>query len=107
MSHRVLAALFAVLALPLFADDAVKIDSATLGGLRARSIGPAAMGGRIAAIDGSGESPVTLYAGAASGGVWKSTDGGVQFKPVFDEDTDSLGGIPIGPANEETAWVAS
>src|ERR1041385_1645322 len=84
-----------LLALPLLADDAAKIDSSTLGGLRARSIGPAAMGGRIAAIDGAGDSPVTLYVGAASGGVWKSTDGGFSFKPVFDEHTQSIGAIAL------------
>src|ERR1051326_2056767 len=87
------------IALPLLADDAAKIDSATLGGLRARSIGPAAMGGRIAAPGGGGAgpgaSPVTLYVGAASGGVWKSTDGGFSFKPVFDEHTQSIGAIAI------------
>src|SRR5437764_1828460 len=96
-----------LLTLPLLADDAAKIDSATLGGLRARSIGPAAMGGRIAAIDGSGESPLTLYAGAASGGVWKSTDGGFSFKPVFDEHTQSIGAIAIDPSNKETVWVGT
>ena len=93
--------------LPLLADDAAKLDSSMLGGLRARSIGPAAMGGRIAAIDGSGDSPVTLYAGAASGGVWKSTDGGFSFKPVFDEHTQSIGAIAVDPSNKETVWVGT
>jgi len=96
-----------LLALPLLADDAAKIDSATLGGLQARSIGPAAMGGRIAAIDGAGDSPLTLYVGAASGGVWKSTDGGFTFKPVFDEHTQSIGAVAIDPSNKETVWVGT
>src|SRR5207244_6996637 len=72
------------LPISLLADEPIKLDSSTLGGLRARSIGPAAMGGRIAAIDGVGESPATVWVGAASGGVWKSTDDGTTFKPVFD-----------------------
>jgi len=99
-------ALAAALAGAAFADD-VKIDSATFGGLRARSIGPAAMGGRIAAIDATSDSPSTIYAGAASGGVWKSTDGGVTFKPVFDEHTQSIGAIAIDPSNKEQVWVGT
>jgi len=62
----------------------VEIDSSTFGGLEARSIGPANMGGRIAAIDAVGQDPLTVYVGAAGGGVWKSTDAGLTFKPVFD-----------------------
>ena len=100
-----LAALF--LALPLFADDAVKLDSSTLGGLHARSIGPAVMGGRIAAIDGVGESPATVWVGAASGGVWKSTDDGTTFKPVFDEHTQSIGAIAVDPSKHDTVWVGT
>src|SRR3954454_1356871 len=93
-SIRILATIaFAVaaLSLPLSADEPVKLDSATLGGLRARSIGPAAMGGRIAAIDGVGDAPAAIWVGAASVGVWRSTDDGTTFKPVFDEYTQSIG----------------
>jgi len=95
------------LSLPLFAQDAVKLDSSTLGGLRARSIGPAVMGGRIAAIDGVGESPATVWVGAASGGVWKSTDDGTTFKPVFDEHTQSIGAIAVDPSKHDTVWVGT
>ena len=63
----------------------VEIDSSTFGGLEARSIGPAVMSGRIAAIDGVASDPLTFYVGAASGGVWKSTDAGTTFKSVFDD----------------------
>jgi photosystem II stability/assembly factor-like uncharacterized protein len=102
-----LLALLAALAIPALADDAVKIDSSTFGGLRARSIGPAAMGGRIAAIDATADAPLTVYVGAASGGVWKSTDGGTTFKPVFDEYNQSIGAIAIDPSNKETVWVGT
>jgi len=104
----------ALTALPLAAQTApeaeeVKLDSSTLGGLRARSIGPAAMGGRIAAIDGyaSADAPAVLYAGAASGGVWKSTDNGTSFKPVFDEHIQSVGAITIDKSNPQTVWVGT
>jgi photosystem II stability/assembly factor-like uncharacterized protein len=101
-------AIFTLLTVPLLAaDDAVKLDSSTLGGLRARSIGPAVMGGRIAAIDGTADSPSTIYIGAASGGVWKSTDNGTSFKPVFEENTQSIGAIAIDKANPQTVWVGT
>jgi len=89
------------------ADETVKIDSATLGGLRARSIGPAVMGGRIAAIDGVGGSPATVWVGAASGGVWKSTDDGTTFKPVFDDYNQSIGAIAVDPSKHDTVWVGT
>jgi hypothetical protein len=61
----------------------VKFDSETISGLGARNIGSAAMSGRVAALDAVQEgNRITLYVGAASGGVWKSTNGGTTFKPV-------------------------
>jgi photosystem II stability/assembly factor-like uncharacterized protein len=103
------AALAAVAALALaMPAGAAEIDSATLGGLAARSIGPAVMSGRIAAIDGGvADGKLTLYVGAASGGVWKSTDGGVRFDPVFDDYVQSIGAIEVDPANGNTVWVGT
>jgi photosystem II stability/assembly factor-like uncharacterized protein len=103
--RRALASL--LVALPLLAQEEIKLDSSTLGGLSARSIGPAVMGGRIAAIDGTADSPSTIYVGAASGGVWKSTDGGTTFKPVFDEHNQSIGAITIDPSKPSTVWVGT
>jgi photosystem II stability/assembly factor-like uncharacterized protein len=85
----------------------VEIDSSTFGGLEARSIGPAVMSGRISAIAGVPEDPLTLYVGAASGGVWKSKDGGITWKPVFDEHAQSIGAIAIDPANPNSVWVGT
>src|SRR5258708_3181223 len=104
---RTLAVALLAIATAALADDTVKIDSSTLSGLRARAIGPAAMGGRIATIDATSDSPSTVYAGAAGGGVWKSTDGGFTFKPVFDEYTQSIGAIAIDPSNTQTVWVGT
>ncbi len=85
----------------------VKVDSYTFGGLEARSIGPAIMSGRIAALDAtSGDTPV-IYVGTASGGVWKSKDGGIGFKPIFDEHNQSIGAIKIDPNNTEKVWVGT
>jgi photosystem II stability/assembly factor-like uncharacterized protein len=86
------------------------IDSGTISGLGARNIGSAAMSGRISALagytDASGK--ITLFVGAASGGVWKSTDGGTTFKPVFDEQpVQSIGAIALDPSNPKNVWVGS
>jgi len=65
--------------------QAAKVDSETISGLGARNIGSAAMSGRIAAIAAVHEGDrLTVYAATASGGVWKSVNGGTTFKPVFD-----------------------
>ena len=81
------------------AQPSYKFDAATVSGLPARNIGSAAMSGRIAAIAGRAEDDgkVTLFVGAASGGVWKSLDGGTTFKPVFDRQPVT-GGSTAAPA---------
>ncbi len=85
----------------------VEIDSATFGGLKARAIGPAVMSGRISAIDGNAADPVTIWVGAASGGVWKSENAGLSFEPVFDDHTQSIGAVRIDPSNPDTVWVGT
>ena len=92
------------------ADGATVIDSGTISGLGARNIGSASMSGRISALAGytdpSGK--LTLFVGAASGGVWKSTDGGTTFKPVFDEQpVQSIGAIGLDPSNPKNVWVGT
>src|SRR6266478_215531 len=87
---------------------ATVIDSGTISGLGARNIGSAAMSGRISALDGytDASGKITLFVGAASGGVWKSTDGGTTFKPVFDEQpVQSIGAIALDPSNPKNVWV--
>src|SRR5262252_1350525 len=96
------------LTLAVFAQD-VTLDSDMISGLPIRSIGPAAMGGRIADIAAVREGArLTIYAGSASGGVWKSVDGGTTFKPVFDKQRSlSIGSISIDPQNPKTVWVGT
>jgi photosystem II stability/assembly factor-like uncharacterized protein len=96
-----------VLAASAARAQAVRIDSETLGGLEARSIGPAAMGGRVTAVDGVAGDRVTIYAGAAGGGLWKSADGAVQFSPIFDKYNQSIGAIAIDPHAPATLWVGT
>ena len=90
-------------------QPAVKVDSETISGLGARNIGSAAMSGRIAAIDAVHEGArLTIYVGTASGGVWKSTNGGTTFKPVFDKQpVQSIGAVTIDPKNPKVVWVGT
>lgn len=99
-------AAFALLAATA-AGAQVKITSDSFGGLAARDIGPAVMSGRIAALDAVAGDPLTIYVGAASGGVWKSSDSGVTWKPIFDEHTQSIGAVRVDPANPKTIWVGT
>jgi photosystem II stability/assembly factor-like uncharacterized protein len=91
------------------ATAAVRYDSSTLSGLGARNIGSAAMSGRISAMDAyEQDGKVILYVGAASGGVWKSRDGGATFESLFDrESAQSVGAITIDPNNKDTIWVGT
>ena len=59
-------------------------DITGLAGLKARSIGPSGMSGRISAIDAVNADPNIIYVGAATGGLWKSTSGGVTWTPLTD-----------------------
>src|SRR6476661_5862232 len=81
----VLASLF-LCAIPVYAADA-PFSSSSISGLGARNIGSAAMSGRISCIAGVHEpsGKITLFVGSASGGVWKSDDGGTRYRPIFDE----------------------
>jgi len=97
---------WALAAAALHAED-LKINADTFGGLQARAIGPATMSGRIAAIDAVPTDPLTLYVGAASGGVWKTIDGGNTFRSVFDQHTQSIGAVRVDPTDAKTIWVGT
>jgi photosystem II stability/assembly factor-like uncharacterized protein len=91
------------------AQPGLEIDASTFGGLAARPIGPAITSGRIAAIDGAAAAgaPLTLFIGSAGGGVWRSKDGGLTFRPVFDEHNQSIGAVRIDPRDARTVWVGT
>jgi photosystem II stability/assembly factor-like uncharacterized protein len=106
----VVLALAALLALPAQVTAAVTFDSGSISGLGARNIGSATMSGRVAAFDAveNKDGKTTLFVGAASGGVWKSTDGGITYKPVFDrQPVQSVGAVVIDPSNPQTIWVGT
>lgn len=73
-----------------------------------RNIGPASMGGRIADIAGVPGDPNLVYAAAGSGGLFKSTNAGTTWTPIFDhEATISIGGIAIDEKHPDTIWVGT
>ena len=83
-------------------NDSVRVDSNLFSGLEARNVGPATMSGRVAAIDGvMVKDRLTLYVGAASGGVWKSENGGTTFKPVFDNTRSPSARSPSIPISQD------
>ncbi len=65
------------------------------------------MSGRITCIDGVPGDRVTLWAGAADGGVWMSKDGATTWKPVFDKQAMSIGAIRISPSDPKRVWVGT
>jgi photosystem II stability/assembly factor-like uncharacterized protein len=84
------------------------LDAELLEGLAARSLGPAAVSGRITAIDVVSSNPNHIVIGAASGGVWISENGGLTWKPVFDDQAvASIGAIAINQSNPDIIWVGT
>jgi len=76
--------------------------------LKVRSVGPANMSGRITAIDVVRADPNVMYVGAASGGVWKSENGGTRWEPVFDDQpTQNIGALAIQQDQPDVVWVGT
>jgi photosystem II stability/assembly factor-like uncharacterized protein len=101
------AALTVVLLLSsLPAVPSAQVDTSLFAGLRWRSIGPN-RGGRSQAIAGSPSRPYEYYFGATGGGVWKTTDAGVTWRPVSDRQikTSSPGAIQISASNPDVVYV--
>ncbi|HJT52828.1 MAG TPA: hypothetical protein VJ848_03185, partial [Candidatus Angelobacter sp.] len=79
-----------------------------LANIKFRNLGPAAGGGRVAAVVGVPGKPNIYYAGAAGGGVWATHDGGLTWKPIFEkESTASIGAIALAPSNPNLIWVGT
>src|SRR5216110_1417931 len=99
-----------LVSLSVFGATEAPYNSGTISGLGARNIGSATMSGRISAIAGVKESSgkITLFVGAASGGVWKSEDSGTRYRPVFDEQpVQSIGAVALDPKNSKNVWVGT
>ncbi|MGK7391989.1 MAG: WD40/YVTN/BNR-like repeat-containing protein [Candidatus Cyclobacteriaceae bacterium M2_1C_046] len=91
-----------------FNASAQKIDMKHMVDMEPRSIGPAGMSGRVTAIDVVTENPDIIYAGTASGGLWKSESGGIDWMPIFDEQpVASIGAVAIQQSNPSVIWVGT
>ena len=83
-------------------------DKGPFAQLHVRDLGPAVAGGRVSAVAGIPGDPLTYYVGAAAGGVWKTSDGGENWKPVFEhEATASIGAIAVSRSNPSIVWVGT
>jgi photosystem II stability/assembly factor-like uncharacterized protein len=79
-----------------------------LNRLEWRSVGPAAMGGRVSGIEGVPGNPRLLYAATGSGGLFKTVNGGVTWQGIFERpETISIGDIAIDPKHPDTVWVGT
>ncbi|WP_207435569.1 VPS10 domain-containing protein [Sabulibacter ruber] len=88
--------------------QAQTVPMAQFGQMKARSIGPGVMSGRITAIDAVVSNPEIIYVGSASGGVWKSENGGTTFTPIFDEQPNiNIGAVAIQQSNPNVVWVGT
>ena len=105
MIKKVLPFLIGLFTLPVFAQT--KIRSSTFGSMEARWLGPGTMSGRITAIDGVSGDGKTIYVGTAGGGIWKTTNGGASFKPIFDKYCMSIGAITIDPNNPNIIYAGA
>ena len=84
------------------------LSAATFSEFRLRAVGPALMSGRISAIAVHPDDKQTWYLGVASGGVWKTTNAGITFTPVFQNEASySIGAVVIDPAHPNTLWVGT
>ena len=90
----------------VFLSALAQTQSSVFENLKFRFIGPE--GNRTIAIAGIPENPMTTYIGAASGGLWKTTDAGSTWNPIFDDqEVSSIGSLAITPTNPDIVWVGT
>ncbi|MFT4858005.1 MAG: hypothetical protein ACI942_003402, partial [Planctomycetota bacterium] len=91
-----------------FSSYSQQVDMDLFKSMKIRNVGPAGMSGRITSIDAVDANPTIIYAGAASGGLWKSTSGGISWNPIFDDQKiHSIGAISIHQKNPDLIWVGT
>jgi len=85
-----------------------QVDTKHFEGLSYRFIGPAGMGGRVTDVESVPGKPHVAYVGTGGGGLWKTTNGGTTWTPIFErQNTFSIGDIALDPQNPETIWVGT
>ncbi|AXT53780.1 hypothetical protein D1818_24250 [Aquimarina sp. BL5] len=104
----IIAGLSLVFSLGIQAQDIVLKGKELFGKLEARHIGPALMSGRVIDLENHPTNSRIIYVGTAGGGVWKSSNGGASFAPIFDDYAQSIGAVSIDPNDpDNTVWVGT
>ncbi len=86
----------------------LRVDAGTFSSLAARGLGPAIMSGRVGDLAVNPARPSEFYVAVASGGVWKTVNGGVSFTPIFDtQGSFSIGCLALEPGNASVLWVGT
>jgi len=84
-----------------------QFDQSLIRGMKWRLVGPF-RGGRVLAVEGIADEPNVYYMGAVAGGVWKTTDGGHRWEPLFDrQSVSSIGSIAVAPSNHDIIYAGS
>ncbi len=97
-----------ILFLSIFSLQAQKIDMNLMNDLKPRNIGPAGMSGRVTAIEVNLSNTNIIYAGTASGGIWKSTNEGTSWTPIFEnKKAASIGALAIYQKNPDIIWAGT
>src|SRR5205807_4762723 len=88
--------------------SAPPLSAALFKNLKARSIGPAVMGGRVSDIAIDPRNPFIFYVGLGHGGIFKTNDNGVTFQPIFDKQPMlSIGALAVAPSDSDVVWVGT
>lgn len=104
MKHYLLS-LFLITSFSIFSQN---LSMDIFKNIHPRNIGPGGMSGRVTAIDVVHSNPDIMYVGTASGGLWKSTSGGIKWEPIFEEEvTASIGAVAIQQSNPSVIWVGT
>ncbi len=102
---RLCSLLFLLISLTLTAQE---FNMDLVKNMKPRNIGPGGMSGRVTSIDVVQSNPDIMYVGTASGGLWKSTSGGIKWDPIFDKEvTASIGAVAIQQSNPSVIWVGT
>lgn len=108
MKKSLLFSIISLSALSLNAQEITLKGKELFGDLEARQIGPAIMSGRVSDLAMHPKNNQIIFLGAAGGGIWKSSDGGASFVPVFDKHIQSIGTITFDPNNPDNViWAGT
>ena len=97
--------LFTIISFSLFSQE---FSMDLVKNMAPRNIGPGGMSGRVTSIDVVNSNPDIMFVGTASGGLWKSSSGGIKWDPIFDKEiTASIGAVAIQQSNPSVIWVGT